>query len=83
MFRIVVDRVKQIGDMDVVQVGSAFGVEHWRRQSRLKIGEVPTITKPGVYKDLSYHFTLLFDLLHGSRQSRIMVLASLSNIHNI
>ena len=83
MFRIVVDRVKQIGDMDVVQVGSAFRVEHWRRQSRLKIGKISTITKPGVHKDLSNHFTLLFDLLHGSRQSRIMVLASLGNIHNI
>ena len=83
MFRIVVDRVKQIGDMDVVQVGSAFRVEHWRRQSRLKICKISTITKSTVHKDLSNHFTLLFDLLHGSRQSRIMVLASLGNIHNI
>ena len=80
---VTVDRVEHIGDVDVVQVGPAFRMEHRRRQSELKIGVRTGITKPRVYKDLSNHFTLLSDLLHGSRQSRIVVLASLMYIHNI
>ena len=66
--------------MDAVNIGPTFGVQHWRRQRELKIGVCATITKPRVHKDLSNHFTLLSDLLHGIRQSGILVMDSFNSL---
>ena len=76
MPRVIMDRVENIGDVDAVNVGPTFGMQYWRWQCKLKIGQCATVTKPRIYVDLSNHFTLLTDLIYGIRQSSVGVIDS-------